>query len=781
MLRSFRLSYDALPGGRPAVGQPGHTPIAPPPTPPDFATTFGEMAVHVEVSDASCRAVTIFVEGAALVLAHELTSSPSHPTHPGTPQAQTGIAPPDQEWHFTVRAATPRGTSETTPGETKGADAGDAGEKAEAESAIQAATPNPMTADIDPILEQFDTTLPRSWTVPMVATWIQNLAVFTPDEKRRLNRPQHGGSHFAGFALVGSKMTQPLTEDDVHRATGVIPYLTTAELKAVYDTAGITAGKVPGFENDISDGEILYDAFKGANSLQGIIDDYFDSDELRPLAAKLWADLTLIDDASRARDARRIFAILEPLLKDLRARQEKGEDDEAFIKEQEELKGRQGEASNRRYAAVVAVAPDSGDDSDGADPAPALELVACADATIASEDKGGAGSEYRAHTVDPRDSEAAAAQVASEAAAAAAQGYQAHHGHPDHLMRGGSSSIDSLRTESMSAAGKYSSHAPNGSDGTVVAATDPIMVMEEKESVRDGVGNTCTQSAQKKKPLDLVARAFAATVIVATTAGAGDASGVGGVAPTAGISAPRSPPPLTDTVGGTNLEDWTTAVEKKDWNGMKMCGGVFTHASSTYGQCIIEGRIDTGDMQVFTAKKMGGIAGGKKFVVKNILFKFADPMGGPYNNSFELSQKAAAHDLRGATAFLHYQEDLGSHRCVCVSLQTLIDFAGFRLQAMQMLPIDGSTLIIGTGDACESLPHADPEACTYFKNVADNLGLAEHEIKVVRKDEQGKQTVRLHFGADVEGHRGKDGKLYVLDTARTFPSECFLTTTYVLK
>ena len=51
MLRSFRLSYDALPGGRPAVGQPGHTPIAPPPTPPDFATTFGEMAVHVEVSE----------------------------------------------------------------------------------------------------------------------------------------------------------------------------------------------------------------------------------------------------------------------------------------------------------------------------------------------------------------------------------------------------------------------------------------------------------------------------------------------------------------------------------------------------------------------------------------------------------------------------------------------------------------------------------------------------------------------------------------------------------
>jgi hypothetical protein len=324
----------------------------------------------------------------------------------------------------------------------------------------------------------------------------------------------------------------------------------------------------------------------------------------------------------------------------------------------------------------------------------------------------------------------------------------------------------------MLAARKYSSHTPNGSGGTVVAANDPIMVMEEKESVRDEVGRT--KSAQ---PLDLVARAFAATAIVATTGVDDDASGMGGIAPTAGTAAPSSPPPLNDTVGGTNLEDWTTAVEKKDWNGMKMCGGVFTHASSTYGQCIIEGRVDTGDMQVFTAKKMGGIAGGKKFVVRNILFKFADPMGGPYNSSFELSQKAAAHDLQGATAFAQYGADgQDSGDGAFVSLQTIIDYGGFRLQAMQLLPIDGSTLIIGTGDGCETVPHADDvEACAHFKTMAGKMGLAEHEIKV-----KGGENVRLHFGADVEGHRGKDGKLYVLDTARTFPAECYITTTYVL-
>ena len=82
---------------------------------------------------------------------------------------------------------------------------------------------------------------------------------------------------------------------------------------------------------------------------------------------------------------------------------------------------------------------------------------------------------------------------------------------------------------------------------------------------------------------------------------------------------------------------------------------------------------------------------------------------------------------------------------------------------MQLLPLDKH--VIGTGDACETLPHADPEVCKKFKIIADRLGLAEHEIQV-----KGGDSVRLHFGADVECHEGKDGKLYVLDTAYVFRS-----------
>jgi hypothetical protein len=134
----------------------------------------------------------------------------------------------------------------------------------------------------------------------------------------------------------------------------------------------------------------------------------------------------------------------------------------------------------------------------------------------------------------------------------------------------------------------------------------------------------------------------------------------------------------------------------------------------------------------------------------------ADPAGGPYLDSFERSQKAAAHDLKGATAFLQYAKEAGG---MVVALQALIDFAGYRLQAMLVLPLDCH--VVGSGDACDTLPWAEEEACKTFKFVADHLGLAEHEIKV------GDKTVKLHFGADVEGHRGRDRKLYVLDTART--------------
>ena len=163
-------------------------------------------------------------------------------------------------------------------------------------------------------------THPQQWDVAMTAAWVRDQVTLSPYDKWRVNR-----GRFTGANLVGSSIIQRLTEDDVHKATGVIPYLSTAELKAVYDKADIT-GNAPEFEEAVVDGETLYDLFV-TQSFEAVVGDYFNSDELRPLAEKLWANLTLINDASRTRDARRIFAILDLLLADLRERQEKGDAD----------------------------------------------------------------------------------------------------------------------------------------------------------------------------------------------------------------------------------------------------------------------------------------------------------------------------------------------------------------------------------------------------------------------------------------------------------------------
>ncbi|CAN0451196.1 unnamed protein product, partial [Laminaria digitata] len=75
-------------------------------------------------------------------------------------------------------------------------------------------------------------------------------------------------------------------------------------------------------------------------------------------------------------------------------------------------------------------------------------------------------------------------------------------------------------------------------------------------------------------------------------------------------------------------------------------------------------------------RSLGGVAGGKKFVWRGILFKLADGSSGPYCGNDEAAAKGAGHDLRGAT---HY---LGTRiRGLHFALQCLIDFKGFRMTA----------------------------------------------------------------------------------------------------
>ena len=178
---------------------------------------------------------------------------------------------------------------------------------------------------------------------------------------------------------------------------------------------------------------------------------------------------------------------------------------------------------------------------------------------------------------------------------------------------------------------------------------------------------------------------------------------------------------------------------------------------------------------------MGGIAGGTKYIVDNILFKFANPTEGPYLGSYELANKATGHDLRGAISIFHAIEDARTDdEEVIVNLNTslmaLVDHLGFRVHAQTLLDLGPGSLKVGSGDACDTVPHGARDGTELPVNdamcmIARRLGLAVHEIKV------GNDTVRLGFGADVEAHMDKNGVGRVLDTARVFPPEHYSTTT----
>jgi hypothetical protein len=71
------------------------------------------------------------------------------------------------------------------------------------------------------------------------------------------------------------------------------------------------------------------------------------------------------------------------------------------------------------------------------------------------------------------------------------------------------------------------------------------------------------------------------------------------------------------------LNRWVDAFEARDWKSMSMVCKEFVHTAKNLGQRIIEDKVSMGDLRCFLPRNMGGIAGGKKFIEKGILIKFA--------------------------------------------------------------------------------------------------------------------------------------------------------------
>eukprot|EP00466_Bigelowiella_natans_P004326 jgi/Bigna1/69664/fgenesh1_pg.9_\ len=151
----------------------------------------------------------------------------------------------------------------------------------------------------------------------------------------------------------------------------------------------------------------------------------------------------------------------------------------------------------------------------------------------------------------------------------------------------------------------------------------------------------------------------------------------------------------------------------------------------------------------------GGLAGGEKYKVGSLFMKFANDWQGIYK-AHEFALKAANREMLGLRAYLDLRVK-GLH----FPLVILVDYLGHRLICSSLLPIDSSSLVYGSDDQGRTVHMSDGECNRIMEAAGKALNLKGHVVA-------GKTIFSC---GDIEVHRGQDGRLYLLDTARVFPPE----------
>eukprot|EP01133_Synstelium_polycarpum_P016333 gene16333-19429_t len=187
----------------------------------------------------------------------------------------------------------------------------------------------------------------------------------------------------------------------------------------------------------------------------------------------------------------------------------------------------------------------------------------------------------------------------------------------------------------------------------------------------------------------------------------------------------------------------------------------FIHTVKTYGRIIIEERYLK--EKTIGSKSLGGHLGGDKYIVRNVLFKFA---GGSSPNSGGNGEwggaKVGGQELKGCMATLN-----SPIHGICVPLMALVDFMGFRLIAMSVLPISSTpnekTIVYGSSDMGRTVHSDHEQSLATMKALAQWLNLKPH-IGGTREP-----PALVYSATDIEGHIGTDGRFYLIDFSRTFP------------
>ena len=190
----------------------------------------------------------------------------------------------------------------------------------------------------------------------------------------------------------------------------------------------------------------------------------------------------------------------------------------------------------------------------------------------------------------------------------------------------------------------------------------------------------------------------------------------------------------------------------------------FVYAVNTYARIIISEVHVSDDQKIIKRASVGGEAGGDKYIVKGIVFKFAVE-----NEKLKISRsqasKIAGHELRSLIQLINCEEP---H--FLFPMMALVDYRGFRLVGMTQLPIQGGqSLVHGSRDSGKHIEFHQLVA-PRLQSLANKLNLEGHQVG----------THLFHLPVDLEVHCPlqedresitSESQLYLLDFSRVFPPE----------
>jgi predicted signal transduction protein with EAL and GGDEF domain len=120
--------------------------------------------------------------------------------------------------------------------------------------------------------------------------------------------------------------------------------------------------------------------------------------------------------------------------------------------------------------------------------------------------------------------------------------------------------------------------------------------------------------------------------------------------------------------------------------------------------------------------------GGQKYMVHNILFKFAVDYNELFGNDYSAA-KAAGNELRGLISYFNC-----AIKNLNLPLMALVDYRGFRLIALSILPVTPETIIYGSCDAGRNIHATNDDFNEEMQRAAKTLNLKAHKVRLGHND-----------------------------------------------